>query len=1223
MDWLFKELWGAVKPYAIKIVTKIKIRLRVKKVSSEVKNAFLDKLGRKEYFNALDRYLSNNKIFSNFINNCNVTGIHEYKTINEYIEIHTDRFISANPNYYPEKSSIKKALAELFSLIFDGLNKIENDELRSLTNILKEHTSNLETILTDVDKKIEKLDRKVDSVSREIIELIGRGTSCDKSLTFETISAVLTAPFVAPEIDVKQLCQRSEVVNAIIEEIKRNDWIHLRGSAWSGKTSLALLLKEQITNSLWIDFSIGNPIGILKSFDIIFNNQNSELEISCVIIDNLPQIIVANNLTPLISSFINKLNQKGIKIITLGVHAIPNVFLMDKQLSFKNIDIQDFSKEDVRDMMSKMKAPKYLTEGTTSEFVLELAGKKPAAIAIILQYLKFNNWDIKSESFLKIITLDIKELKEQITSILTETIKDEKTRELLYRISFVGHTVHVNDLTKIAEIEPKINLVGERLNNLRGIWLNGDKTIDVNGVLRNLSSDNLSDDVKVNINSIIADSIIAKHTLDQLDVTRLICHLVGAKRINEAGHIYISAMQSLCEENIEYNDSFMFAKMWHEMPLPAEMNVTIKASIRLLQIWYDVQNNEENDIIIDDLIEIAKDNSIARELMVAGGAILITKNHRVAMKLINAASRVGLPKTYQFEDVLSHNPNMMLVPLMFCSAKTLKDAEDWFNFVKINTTSSMIKDLYSSEYAHFFAHGFERVRPNIKTNELTEFVKFVEEVFDFAIKNDWCILASGCVTTLLRVKSINESNYPATKALFDNNIEKTSDVKYTSNLNLWMGRIAIDHKDYEYAKPLLYKASLHTGSFNAIDSIICYINCAIAFSNTGMHYEACASINQALTTATNHKDKEAISADFIFRIHFEKIICFYLANDFGNALDSLEYINQYIEENVISGNEHFISIASHCIMYIQADLLKHDPPKKLGDEAYTIPYAGLMWSQDDNKRYIGMNIDYKKTMIHLYSSLLFNRYGKSDLENKWFDVFLKDNNIFNNSAIVSALALDSFAVIRLLENKQYSNVETLLSKIAIQPMPVGSDNVLLRINLIKITLFLLAHSDEINEILPQIKTYNMPDSIMAIWNAWTENIEKSLNETSFETLIKKGNECAKTGDYLSHLAYYCFATTKADLKQWTTVYLSILSGIDITILSDVFWKNHVLFYVLKKQLLVFRDKNEIDGTTAEDVEKVLNVYSYDTREIKQFFKKIVSLFDINDFQKEHVSWLNS
>ena len=190
-------------------------------------------------------------------------------------------------------------------------------------------------------------------------------------------------------------------------------------------------------------------------------------------------------------------------------------------------------------------------------------------------------------------------------------------------------------------------------------------------------------------------------------------------------------------------------------------------------------------------------------------------------------------------------------------------------------------------------------------------------------------------------------------------------------------------------------------------------------------------------------------------------------------------------------------------------------------------------------------------------------------------------------------------------------------------MPIGNDNVLLRINLIKITFFLLAHSDEINEILPQIKAYNMPDSIMTIWNAWTENIENSLNETSFETLIKKGNECAKTGDYLSHLAYYCFATTKADLKQWTTVYLSILSGIDITILSDVFWKNHVLLYVIKKQLLVFRDKNEIDVTTAEDAEKILNVYSYDTREIKQFFKKMVSLFDINVFQKEHVSWLNS
>ena len=179
-------------------------------------------------------------------------------------------------------------------------------------------------MLADVDQKIDKLDRKVDSVSREIVELIGRGISGDKSLTLDTISAVLTAPFVVPEIDVKQLCQRSAVVNAIIKESNHNDWIHLRGSAWSGKTSLALLLKEQITNALWIDFSIGNPIGILKSFDIIFNNQISELEIGCVIIDNLPQIVVANNLTPLISSFINKLNQNGIKIITLGVHSSNN-----------------------------------------------------------------------------------------------------------------------------------------------------------------------------------------------------------------------------------------------------------------------------------------------------------------------------------------------------------------------------------------------------------------------------------------------------------------------------------------------------------------------------------------------------------------------------------------------------------------------------------------------------------------------------------------------------------------------------------------------------------------------------------------------------------------------------------------------------------------------------------------------------------------------------------
>ena len=96
-----------------------------------------------------------------------------------------------------------------------------------------------------------------------------------------------------------------------------------------------------------------------------------------------------------------------------------------------------------------------------------------------------------------------------------------------------------------------------------------------------------------------------------------------------------------------------------------------------------------------------------------------------------------------------------------------------------------------------------------------------------------------------------------------------------------------------------------------------------------MDYESEAAINQALKLAeTSLNIEEVLRKQFLTKIHFEKLICYYLHNNIAASLDSLDYVVDYLSKNTVEGNEHIIVIVSHNIVYILYDILKKDPPKK-------------------------------------------------------------------------------------------------------------------------------------------------------------------------------------------------------------------------------------------------------------------------------------------------------
>ena len=106
MEWLCKELWSVLNPHISKWIDKIKIKRKLKKTTRKLSNQILSEFKNEVYYNEFDKYLSVNKIVSNFIQNSISIGSHDSQDIDSFVNIRIDRFIMGNPRFLAYKSSI-------------------------------------------------------------------------------------------------------------------------------------------------------------------------------------------------------------------------------------------------------------------------------------------------------------------------------------------------------------------------------------------------------------------------------------------------------------------------------------------------------------------------------------------------------------------------------------------------------------------------------------------------------------------------------------------------------------------------------------------------------------------------------------------------------------------------------------------------------------------------------------------------------------------------------------------------------------------------------------------------------------------------------------------------------------------------------------------------------------------------------------------------------------
>jgi hypothetical protein len=118
---------------------------------------------------------------------------------------------------------------------------------------------------------------------------------------------------------------------------------------------------------------------------------------------------------------------------------------------------------------------------------------------------------------------------------------------------------------------------------------------------------------RYNCNIWLAEQIISRKELNELDVMRVLGYLLDGREYDRAGFFYISCLTSL---NVKASSLGMFSGIWIDLPLPFGMSNEIKILIRIQQILFFCSPLEsEKDYPVKDLEKIVNEGTIDSNLL--------------------------------------------------------------------------------------------------------------------------------------------------------------------------------------------------------------------------------------------------------------------------------------------------------------------------------------------------------------------------------------------------------------------------------------------------------------------------------------------------------------------------------------------------------------------------------------------------------------------------------
>jgi len=374
-----------------------------------------------------------------------------------------------------------------------------------------------------------------------------------------------------------------------------------------------------------------------------------------IILDDLPETTGIHSFDTRLLLLNEVCSREGWTLMTTSHEELPLQTRERAGVSLVNQKIPLFDNQQAKELLLAHGAPARLLNEKFVSFLQALARNHPMVLTAIARYLASARWRISSEVIDGLFRGDYAEdLKPYTQRLLKATIADPKSRELLYRLNLAGYSFTKEDVKRVSEVDPEIDLPMERLDDALGLWVQRDSgsRFLISPLLTSLGSTNLPSATGRHVHRVLGLGIMAKGKLGPPDVMTAFSHFHSAGDYDRAATTLIVALNALTRLQGTVPDDWQITSIWADCPLPEEIDLTLRLHLRSLQVIARRQLGKDVHYVLDDFDSLFARAGQNDGFGVVAGAVGLavdlggeepTRINRYLLKAIMALPSLALP----------------------------------------------------------------------------------------------------------------------------------------------------------------------------------------------------------------------------------------------------------------------------------------------------------------------------------------------------------------------------------------------------------------------------------------------------------------------------------------------------------------------------------------------------------------------------------------------------
>ena len=492
-----------------------------------------------------------------------------------------------------------------------------SDRDHNLLQNLIVNVLNLESRVGTLEQNFTKIPDAIASQVNDQVQRLIQQQGVDVAINYFPTPPNISIPLLA-----ENASHREQTVKSIISIFNDYSWIAIDGMAGAGKTHLAILVAQAIgTCRAWVRLRDLTRRAACQQLDAVCReltgttSQSNQYEWYCqlcerlgegamLVLDDLPELSGSDELSEKLIQLTRACRLHDVRILSTSPYQLP--FSLEEFIGntiLHSMKVPLFTDDEAAEILQSYGAPSSLISANLLRGINAIAQQHPVLLTTIARDLSKHSWQLNEEVYERLLKGEYQAaLNSQITRRVLDSVEDENTRELLYRLCLPVGSFSLIEVQAVASVNRVLERPSERLHTLVGLWVQRDvdEGLLISPLLKQLGENNLLVETKKSCHLALGNLIVSRHQLSPQDVLNAIIHFLGAEVFDRAGLMLISALRELNSMEILVDDRALLS-LWGSLPLPEQMDLDIRIFLRGEQIAARHKYGKSISYLVQDL----------------------------------------------------------------------------------------------------------------------------------------------------------------------------------------------------------------------------------------------------------------------------------------------------------------------------------------------------------------------------------------------------------------------------------------------------------------------------------------------------------------------------------------------------------------------------------------------------------------------------------------------